>query len=160
MQGIVAIIRTSLLAALLLSTTATPTLAQDADLSAAIEADWGGHLAALFEHFHRNPELSFMEVETAARMAEELRAAGADVTENVGGTGVVGMLRNGDGPLVMLRADMDGLPLKEDSGLAYASTATQVDADGIEYPVMHACGHDSHITALVGIARYLAANTG
>tara|TARA_A100001391_G_scaffold66729_3_gene42440 strand:- start:23591 stop:24895 length:1305 start_codon:yes stop_codon:yes gene_type:complete len=144
---------------LLLSTTATPALAQDAEMAAAIEADWDGHLAALFEHFHRNPELSFMEVQTAARMAEELRAAGADVTENVGGTGVVGMLRNGDGPLVMLRADMDGLPLKEDSGLAYASTVTQVDADGIEYPVMHACGHDSHITALVGIARYLAAHT-
>ncbi|WP_241657476.1 amidohydrolase [Aurantiacibacter suaedae] len=144
---------------MLVSTTATPTLAQDAEMAAAIEADWDGHLAALFEHFHRNPELSFMEVQTAARMAAELREAGAEVTENVGGTGVVGMLRNGEGPLVMLRADMDGLPLKEDSGLDYASTVTQVDADGVQYPVMHACGHDSHITALVGIARYLAAHT-
>jgi hippurate hydrolase len=90
-------------------------------------------------------------------MAQELRALGYEVTEGVGGTGVVGVLRNGDGPTVMIRADMDGLPLREQSGLANASTVTQVDADGVEKPVMHACGHDVHITALVGTARQMMA---
>ncbi len=89
-------------------------------------------------------------------MAAELRAAGLDVTEGVGGTGVVGMLKNGEGPLLLLRADMDGLPVPEKSGLDYASTATQVGLDGKEYPVMHACGHDVHITSMVGTARALA----
>ena len=103
----------------------------------------------------RNPEVSFKETKTAARLAEELRAAGVDVTEGVGGTGLVGMLRNGAGPLVLVRADMDGLPLKERTGLPYASTATQVDITGEEVPVMHACGHDVHMTSLVGTARRL-----
>ena len=93
-----------------------------------------------------------MEFETASRLAAEIRALGYEVTEGVGGTRVVAVLENGDGPTVMFRADMDGLPVKEDSGLSYVSTATQVDADGIEKPVMHACGHDV-ITALVGTAR-------
>ncbi|MHA7819291.1 MAG: amidohydrolase [Erythrobacter sp.] len=126
-----------------------------ATLSQAIEAEYDGYLAPLFVHFHRNPELSFLENETAARMATELRAAGLEVTEGVGGTGVVGMLRNGEGPLILLRADMDGLPVEEKSGLDYASTATQVGQDGVEYPVMHACGHDVHITSMVGTARRL-----
>jgi hippurate hydrolase len=90
-------------------------------------------------------------------MASELRALGYEVTEGVGGTGVVAVLRNGDGPTVMIRADMDGLPLQEQSGLPNASTARQVDADGTEKPVMHACGHDVHITALVGTARQMMA---
>ena len=90
-------------------------------------------------------------------MAAELRAAGVEVTEGVGGTGVVGLLKNGDGPLLLLRADMDGLPVPEKTGLPYASTATQVGQDGKEYPVMHACGHDVHITSMVGTARQLAA---
>ncbi len=136
---------------------ATPAFAQDAALKAAVEADYDANLGALFDHFHRNPELSGMEVRTAARMASELRALGYEVTEGVGGTGVVAVLRNGDGPTVMIRADMDGLPLQEQSGLANASTARQVDADGTEKPVMHACGHDVHITALVGTARQLMA---
>jgi hippurate hydrolase len=131
--------------------------AEDAALKAAVEADYEANLGALFDHFHRNPELSGMEVRTAARMAQELRALGYEVTEGVGGTGVVGVLRNGDGPTVMIRADMDGLPLREQSGLANASTVTQVDADGVEKPVMHACGHDVHITALVGTARQMMA---
>ncbi|MEL7198872.1 MAG: amidohydrolase [Pseudomonadota bacterium] len=126
-------------------------------IAAAVEADYDSHLAPLFVHFHRNPELSFLENETAARMAAELREAGLEVTENVGGTGVVGMLKNGDGPLILLRADMDGLPVLEKSGLEYASTATQVGQDGKEYPVMHACGHDVHITSMVGTARRLMA---
>ena len=126
-----------------------------AALAQVIEAEYDGYLAPLFVHFHRNPELSFLESETAARMAQELRTAGLEVTEGVGGTGVVGMLRNGDGPLILLRADMDGLPVLEKSGLEYASTATQVGQDGVEYPVMHACGHDVHITSMVGTARRL-----
>ncbi len=137
--------------------TALSTQSATADeLSDAVQADYDQHLAALFDHFHRNPELSSMEVKTAARLAEELRAAGFDVTEGVGGTGVVAIMKNGPGPLVMMRADMDGLPVPEKSGLPNASTATQVDWDGNEVPVMHACGHDVHITSLVGTARVMA----
>jgi len=127
------------------------------ELSDAVEADYDQHLAELFDYFHRNPELSSMEIKTAARLSEELRAAGFEVTESFGGTGVVAIMENGPGPLVMMRADMDGLPVPEKSGLPYASTATQIDWDGNEVPVMHACGHDVHITSLVGTARLMAA---
>lgn len=126
-------------------------------LSDAVKADYDQHLAALFEHFHRNPELSMMETETAARLAEELRTAGFEVTEGVGVTGVVAIMENGPGPLVMMRADMDGLPVPEKSGLSYASQAKQIDWDGNEVPVMHACGHDVHMTSLIGTARIMAA---
>ena len=129
----------------------------DAGLKQAVKADYDSYLAPLFVHFHRNPELSYVEAQTAARMAAELRKAGAEVTTGVGGTGVVGVMRNGPGPTILLRADMDGLPVKEDSGLPYASAAMQKGHDGVLYPVMHACGHDTHITALVGTARRLAA---
>ncbi|MFN7112292.1 MAG: M20 family metallopeptidase [Brevundimonas sp.] len=135
----------------------TPALAQDAGLKAAVKADYDANLATLFDWFHRNPELSGQEVQTSARLARELTALGYEVTTGVGGTGVVAVLKNGDGPTVMIRADMDGLPLQERSGLANASTARQLDADGVEKPVMHACGHDVHITALVGTARQMAA---
>ena len=134
-----------------------PVLLADDDLAKAVADDYDAYLADLFVYFHSHPELSFREYETAARLAEELRQAGVEVTEGVGGTGVVGMLRNGDGPLVLVRADIDGLPIKEDSGLAYASVKTQVDITGIEQPVMHACGHDVHATSMVGTARRLAA---
>jgi len=127
-------------------------------LRASIEQDYDTYLGALFEHFHRNPELATAEFATAARMASELRGLGYDVTENVGGTGVVAILENGAGPRVMMRADMDGLPVEEMSGLSYASTATQVDPfTGETRPVMHACGHDVHLTSLIGTARQLAA---
>ena len=129
----------------------------DAGVRAAIKSDYQSYLGPLFVHFHRNPELSFLEVETAKRMAAELRKAGAEVTTGVGGTGVVGVMRNGAGPTLLLRADMDGLPMPEKSGLPYASKATQKGQDGQVYPVMHACGHDTHITAMVGTARRLAA---
>jgi amidohydrolase len=129
----------------------------DNELSAAIDKDYEENLGPLFQYFHQHPELSFLETETAKRLASELRALGYDVTEGVGGTGVVAVLKNGDGPTVLMRADMDGLPLKEDSGVAQPSTVTQVDIDGIEKPVMHACGHDVHITSLVGAARQMAA---
>ncbi len=127
------------------------------DYSASVKADYDKSLAALWDHFHRNPELSFREYKTGARMAQELRAVpGMVVTEKVGETGVVGVLKNGNGPVVLVRADMDGLPVQERSGLANASTVRQVGVDGLEMPVMHACGHDVHITSLVGTARQLA----
>ncbi len=146
-----------MLRAILIAVLAVAPAAADppATLRAAIDEHYDAHLRELFVHFHRNPELSFLETETARRMARELRALGVEVTEGVGGTGVVGMIRNGDGPLVLVRADMDGLPVKENSGLDYASTATQVNRAGEEVPVMHACGHDVHITALVGTAKQL-----
>ncbi|MFN2098687.1 amidohydrolase [Altererythrobacter sp. MF3-039] len=140
---------------------AVPAQAQDPSAAEAVReavsADYDEHLEELFLHFHRNPELSFLETNTAARMAAELRSAGLEVTEGIGRTGVVGMLRNGDGPLILLRADMDGLPVREASGLSYASQAVQAGLNGQEYPVMHACGHDVHITSLVGTARRLMA---
>ncbi len=115
-----------------------------------------GELEDLYRDVHQHPELSMQEHNTAAKAAQRLRRAGYEVTEGVGGTGVVGVLRNGEGPTVMLRADMDALPVKEATGLPYASTATATDADGNEAPVMHACGHDMHVTWLVGATTLLA----
>lgn len=149
----------SLVSALLCLALASP-FTQAEDLAEAIAADYEQHLGPLFTHFHQHPELSGMEQETAARLAQELRAAGFEVTEGVGGTGLVALLENGPGPLVMMRADMDGLPVEEKSGLAYASRARQVDESGKEVFVMHACGHDVHITSLVGTARRMAARRG
>ncbi len=131
--------------------------AADPKLSAAIAADYDQRLAPLFDHFHRHPELSYMEVNTAKRLAAELREAGMTVTEGVGGTGVVALLKNGPGPIVMMRADMDGLPVQEKSGLPNASTVVVTEASGRTVPVSHACGHDVHMTALVGAARRMAA---
>ncbi len=128
------------------------------DISKAVAADYKQHLASLWDHFHRNPELSLMERKTAKRLAEEIRSVGFEVTEGVGGTGIVALLKNGPGPMVMMRADMDGLPVRELSGLPNASKAMMTDWDGNEVGVMHACGHDVHITSLVGTARYMAAN--
>jgi len=129
------------------------------ELSDSITEDYTEYLGDLFDFFHRNPELSTVEHETARRMALELSLAGFDVTEGVGGTGVVAMLENGAGPLVMMRADMDGLPVEEKSGLENASRAKQIDPiTGNEVFTMHACGHDVHITSLVGTARHMAAN--
>ena len=138
----------------------TASIAQDRTLRDSVARDYRENLSALFDHFHRNPELSGREVRTAARIARELRALGYEVTTGVGGTGVVAVLRNGAGPTVMLRADMDGLPLEERSGLPNASRARQTGADGTEQPVMHACGHDVHITALVGTARQMIDRRG
>jgi hippurate hydrolase len=140
------------IAALLLGT--APVAA--ADLTTDIADDYG-YLDALFKHFHANPELSFVETETSKRLAQELSSLGFTVSTGVGGTGLVAIMENGPGPQVLVRADMDGLPVKENTGLAYASTAMQADRNGTERPVMHACGHDMHITSLVGTARRLAA---
>ncbi|MGB7405413.1 MAG: amidohydrolase [Pacificimonas sp.] len=134
---------------------AAPVAADEID--DAVAADWP-YLFDLYKHLHANPEVSGQEFETAARMALELRAAGFDVTEGVGGTGVVGVIENGDGPTIMLRADMDGLPVTEETGLPYASTRTVIAESGTESGVMHACGHDIHMASWVGTARYLAGN--
>jgi hippurate hydrolase len=131
-------------------------MSQATSLTQYIEQDYKKHLGPLWKHFHQNPELSLMEFKTAKRLASELRAVGFDVTEGVGGTGVVAIMKNGEGPTVMMRADMDGLPVKEMSGLASASKATMKDWNGETVSVMHACGHDVHITSLVGTARYMA----
>lgn len=109
---------------------------------------------------HRHPELSGAEERTAARHAERLRGAGFDVTAGVGGHGVVGVLRNGPGPVVMLRAELDALPVAEATGLAYASEVVALDGDGRPVPVMHACGHDLHLACLGGTAALLAGATG
>lgn len=147
----------SMILALVGSALLTAPVTARPDYSASVKTDYDKSLAALWDHFHRNPELSFREYKTAARMAQELRAVpGMVVTEKVGETGVVGVLKNGNGPVVLVRADMDGLPVQERSGLANASTVRQVGVDGLEMPVMHACGHDVHITSLVGTARQLA----
>ncbi len=146
----------ALFAATAMVALAAPALAQS-DLRADIAADYDANLEALFTHFHENPELSHREFETSKRLASEIRALGFDVTEGVGKTGVVAVMENGAGPTVMIRADMDGLPVKEDSGLSYSSVAQQEDIDGKVKPVMHACGHDTHMTALVGTARQMAA---
>lgn len=117
-------------------------------------------LRALYEDLHAHPELSFQEFRTAGIVADRLRRQGWEVSEGVGGTGVVGVLANGEGPVVLLRADMDGLPVQERTGLAYASRATAVDGEGNEVPVMHACGHDMHVTCLLGATAQLAAARG
>ena len=136
---------------------ATPALAKP-DYEAAVQADYKASLSTLFDDFHRNPELSFKETRTAGIMAQQLRAIGGIVvTEGVGGTGVVGVMKNGAGPVVLVRADMDGLPVEEKSGLANASKARQIGIDGVDSPVMHACGHDVHITSMIGTAKRLAA---
>ena len=113
-------------------------------------------LEALYQDLHAHPELSFAERRTSALLADRLRAFGYEVTTGVGRTGVVAVLHNGPGPTVLMRADMDALPVKEATGLPYASTATGIDPDGNEVPVSHACGHDMHATWLVGAAEVLA----
>ncbi len=113
-------------------------------------------LEDVYRDLHTHPELSFAEHRTAGIAAGWLRARGYEVHEGIGGTGVVGVLRRGDGPVVLLRADMDGLPVQEATGLAYASTTRGVDGGGHDVPVMHACGHDVHVTCLMGAAARLA----
>src|SRR3954468_9868503 len=112
-------------------------------------------LESLYKDLHRNPELSMLEEKTSARIAKELREAGYELTERVGGYGVVGVLRNGPGPVVLLRTDLDALPVKEETGAAYASKVRVANDLGVEVDVMHACGHDVHMTMLVGTARLL-----
>lgn len=113
-------------------------------------------LEALYKDVHSHPELSMQETRTAGLAANCLRDAGYDVTTGVGKTGIVGLLRNGEGPTVMLRADMDALPVEEATGLPYASKTTVTDREGKSVPVSHMCGHDMHVTWLAGAAKLLA----
>jgi amidohydrolase len=134
-----------------------------ANLHAETPQQWAkanlADIVQLYQHFHSHPELSFQEKETAARLAEEWKKSGIEVSTGVGGHGVVGVIKNGDGPTLMLRTDLDALPVTEQTDLAYASKVKVKNPDdGVETGVMHACGHDIHIANIVGVARYLSAN--
>ncbi|MBI2517518.1 MAG: amidohydrolase [Opitutae bacterium] len=150
-----------LLLALALPLAATPLgLAADSALQDAVTQKIAAEypsLAAIYQDLHIHPELSFMEERTAGIVAKELRALGFAVTEKVGRHGVVAVLQNGAGPTVLVRTDMDALPIKELTGLPYASSVVMPDFTGKEQPAMHACGHDAHVTTLIGTARVLAA---
>lgn len=126
-----------------------------ADVKTWIESEMDS-IAGLYIHLHRNPELSFQEKATAARIAQELRNAGYEVTTGVGGHGVVGLLKNGDGPCIMLRCELDALPVTEATGLEYASTVTATTDQGKQTGVMHACGHDLHMANMVAVGRYMS----
>ena len=126
--------------------------ANSTPLEDAVAADYE-YLDVLFKHFHENPELSMQEFKTSDRIASELASLGYEITRNIGKTGLVGIMRNGDGPTLMIRADMDGLPVLEKTDLSYASKARQTNLEDMDMPVMHACGHDMHITSLIGVAR-------
>ncbi|MBO9575480.1 MAG: amidohydrolase [Sphingobium sp.] len=130
--------------------------ATDAAVDKAVDAQMPD-LMALYRDLHANPELSFQEVRTSAKLAEIARKLGFEVTEKVGQTGVVAVMKNGPGPVLLIRADMDALPLEEKTGLPFASKVRSTTRDGIESPVMHACGHDTHMTGWIGTARTLAA---
>jgi len=124
-------------------------------------AEPGSDTAALlvhYRHLHRNPELSLQERNTSAYLAGQLEAAGFEVATGVGGYGLVATLRNGNGPVILFRADMDALPVEEQTGLPFSSTARVVNTAGEEVPVMHACGHDIHMTVQLGVARQMAAD--
>ncbi|MGV2830870.1 amidohydrolase [Myxosarcina sp. GI1(2024)] len=125
-------------------------------LLSEIDGD-GDRLINLFKDIHQNPELAFMETRTAGIVAEELKTLGYEVKTGVGQTGVVGILRNGDGSTVMYRADMDALPVEETTELSYSSTKQVVNEDGTEVPVAHTCGHDAHTVWLLGLAKVMMA---
>ena len=133
---------------------ATP--ASAATLNEAIRADMP-QLMTLYRDLHANPELSMQEVRSSAKLAVEMRKLGFTVTEKVGKTGVVAVMTNGTGPVLMIRADMDGLPIVEQTGLPFASKVRATARSGVETGVMHGCGHDTHMTAFIGTARRLAA---
>ena len=127
------------------NTSATP-------LQDSIEADYE-YLDTLFKYLHANPELSMQEFKTSDRIAGELMVLGFKVTRGINKTGLVGILKNGDGPTLMIRADMDGLPVQEKTGLPYASPATQTSLETIEMPFMHACAQYRTMTTVAGLAR-------
>jgi hippurate hydrolase len=153
------LIKTLLLAATMMSLSMPADAAaapRSVPLADAIRADMP-QLMALYRDLHANPELSMQEVRTPAKLAPEMRRLGFDVTEHVGKTGVVAVLKNGPGPVLLIRADMDALPVTEQTGLPFASKVRAKTAAGVETGVMHACGHDTHITTWLGTARRLAA---
>src|SRR5687768_11985460 len=133
-----------------------PTSSIAASLSDAIQADMPS-LMALYRDLHSNPELSMQEVRTPAKLVPELKKLGFTVTEKIGKTGVVAVMKNGPGPVLMLRADMDGLPVVEQTGLPFASKVKATARSGVETGVMHACGHDTHMAAFIGTAKRLVA---
>ena len=133
---------------------AAPTGLSAQDLRAGVAEDMPG-LMELYRDLHANPELSFEEHKTAAKLAKRMRDLGFEVTEGVGRTGVVSVMRNGEGPTVLLRADMDGLPVVEQTGLPFASKVTATPASGVTTGVMHACGHDTHMAGFIGAAQQL-----
>ncbi len=143
--------------AALLASIATPNAAYADPIRDSIAKDLPS-LMTLYRDLHANPELSFQEFKTAAKLAAEAKRLGFEVTEKVGQTGVVAVMKNGAGPVVMIRADMDGLPVEEQTGLSFASKQRGVSKSGTESGIMHACGHDTHMSAWVGTARQLAAN--
>jgi hippurate hydrolase len=149
-------LRRSFAAALLLSSTMSATPAAADPVSDAVRRDMPS-LMELYRELHANPELSMQETRSAARLAAEARRLGFEVTTGVGGTGVVAVMRNGPGPTLLIRADMDGLPVSEQTNLPFASRVRATTREGVETGVMHACGHDTHMTAWVGTARRLAA---
>jgi len=126
------------------------------DAGAVAPAGGSDSLLAHYRHLHRNPELSLQEQNTSAYLAEQLEATGFEVVSGVGGYGLVATLRNSDGPVILFRADMDALPVEEQTGLPFSSTASAFNPAGEEVPVMHACGHDIHMTVLLGVAREMA----
>ncbi|MGW4568352.1 amidohydrolase [Streptomyces sp. NPDC004561] len=132
------------------------TLKESVDAVVAELAGIRSELEAFYEDLHIHPELGRQEHRTATRVADRLGECGYQVHDGIGGTGVVGVLANGHGPAVLLRADMDALPVREETGLPYASTARATDASGGQVPVAHACGHDMHVTCLLGAARLMA----
>lgn len=160
--------------AALFAALSTPVFATDADLTDTVASDYD-YVLDIYKEFHENPELSLKEKNTAARLSQELKGLGFDVTErvgddwvkkkikgdvgtiyeDVGGYGVVAVMKNGAGPTIMLRADMDALPLEEKTGLPYESQVMQQSYRGEDVPVMHACAHDSHVAILIGTARQL-----
>ena len=133
----------------------TESIADEA-LKNAIREDYQ-FIYGLYTHLHSHPELSLHEQKTAERLAKELREAGLEVTEGVGGYGLVALMRNGEGPTVMIRTDMDALPVEEQTGLPYASTRRHQEKSGQSVPIMHACGHDIHMSVFIGTARRMAA---
>lgn len=146
-----------LVAALLASAGAAHGAALPPAIAAQLQANYPA-VEQLYLDLHRHPEIAFQEVETAKKLAEKTRALGFDVTTGVGGTGLVAILRNGPGPVVMLRTEIDALPVLEKTGLPFASTATTKNAAGETVPVMHACGHDIHMSAWYGTAKLMADN--
>ncbi len=143
---------TILLTALLSASLSAQT---SSNLPKEVQAVYPGSYA-LYLDLHQHPELSSHETQTAAKLAARLRSLGYDVTENVGGTGIVAVMKNGPGPTVMLRTELDALPVEEKTGLPYASKVVAKDDSGKEVPVMHACGHDVHMAALIGTAEVMA----
>lgn len=139
------------------TTTSTDTVLAAARKVLATEGEITPWQEELYKGLHQHPELSDHETKTAAKAVQVLREAGYDVHDGVGGTGLVGILRNGDGPVVLARADMDALPMREETGLPYASTDEATDAVGESVPVAHSCGHDVHVASLLAAARLLAA---